>query len=363
MGSTLKLTSTNCRTGAVEIREATSETLQIGRSLEGNNWTLPDPDARISRKQCVIEYQDDCYFITDISNNGTFQNSERLTKYARTQLKDGDILTLCENPPAYEIRVNIRLPRPKPEPETEQKQQASSARPWWDNQAPDEPPSPPLPSPGPRPLFDKNTSGMPPAQEWVQSFFKGANLHNIAIADDELPALFFNLGQFFRLTIEGLNDLLQARNSVKQGFHIPSHTMIGGGRLNPIKNMTTDQAMEQLLVHKLPNCLKMPQALGEVFTDLQAHELAIMAGIQEALNFLVEEFDPHRLESRLSERMMIENLFPDISKVRYWNEYVKFYASIADETKTNFQKLFGDSFASAYDQFVDKLADKPGDGP
>ncbi|WP_020562362.1 type VI secretion system-associated FHA domain protein TagH [Methylosarcina fibrata] len=360
MGSTLKLTSTHCRTGAVEIREATSETLQIGRSLEGNNWTLPDPDARISRKQCVIEHQDDCYFITDISNNGTFQNSKRLTKYARTQLKDGDVLTLCENPPVYEIRVDIQLPRPKPEPKSEQSRQtSSSSKPWWDNEVPDGPPSP---SPGPQPPFKKNTSDILSARELAQSFYDGANLQNVAMADDELPALFFNLGQFFRLTIEGLNDLLQARNSVKQGFHIPSHTMIGGGRLNPIKNMATEQAMEQLLVHKLPNCLGMPQALGEVFTDLQAHELAIMAGIQEALNFLVEEFDPHRLESRLSERMMIENLFPDISKVRYWNEYVKFYASIADETKTNFQKLFGDSFASAYDQFVDKLGEKPGDG-
>lgn len=361
MGSTLKLTSTNCKTGAVEIREATSETLQIGRSLEGNNWTLPDPDARISRKQCVIEYQDDCYFITDISNNGTFQNSTRLTKYARTQLKDGDILTLCENPPAYEIKVNIQLPRLKPELETNQSQQAPSSQPcWWKNQAPDEPPPP---SPRPHPSLKKNAPEILSVQELVQSFYTGANLQNIEIADDELTTLFFNLGQFFRLTIEGLNDLLQARNSVKHGFHIPSHTMIGGGRLNPIKNMTPEKAMEQLLVHQLPNCLGIPQALGEVFTDLQAHELAIMAGIHEALNFLIEEFDPHHLESRLSERMMIENLFPDISKVRYWNEYVKFYASLADETKTNFQKLFGDSFAVAYDQFVDKMEEKPGDGP
>jgi type VI secretion system FHA domain protein len=337
--------------------------LQIGRSLEGNNWTLPDPDARISRKQCVIEHQDDCYFITDISNNGTFQNSKRLTKYARTQLKDGDVLTLCENPPAYEIRVSIQLPRPKPDLETHNPQPVPSFKPWWDNEAPDNPPPPAPPSPEPQPSLKKNAAELPSVPALAQSFFEGANLPGIEIADDELPALFFNLGQFFRLTIEGLNDLLQARNSVKQGFHIPSHTMIGGGRLNPIKNMATEQAMAQLLVHKLPNCLGMPQALGEVFTDLQAHELAIMAGIQEALNFLVEEFDPHRLESRLSERMMIENLFPDISKVRYWNEYVKFYASIADETKTNFQKLFGDSFASAYDQFVDKLAEKPGDDP
>jgi type VI secretion system FHA domain protein len=88
--------------GAPKVLDGTGMT--IGRGAE-NDWVLPDPDRFLSKKHCVIEYQDGRYYLTDTSSNGVFLNhsAQRLERDHAIELHDGDVLTLG----AYELSVRL----------------------------------------------------------------------------------------------------------------------------------------------------------------------------------------------------------------------------------------------------------------
>lgn len=63
----------------------------IGRGAS-NDWVLSDPERFLSSKHCQISKEGECYYLTDLSTNGTFVNGsqEPLGRGARTALTDGD---------------------------------------------------------------------------------------------------------------------------------------------------------------------------------------------------------------------------------------------------------------------------------
>lgn len=85
--------------GDVSARQIESETLTIGRSEE-NNLVLTDPEKNVSRYHCVLEYQDNRWWVLDRrpSANGTFlqqyryqsPNVEDVRQYGQLRLEDRD---------------------------------------------------------------------------------------------------------------------------------------------------------------------------------------------------------------------------------------------------------------------------------
>lgn len=63
----------------------------IGRGAN-NDWVLPDPERFLSSRHCQVTKEGDCYYLTDLSTNGTFVNGslEPLGRGARIVLNDGD---------------------------------------------------------------------------------------------------------------------------------------------------------------------------------------------------------------------------------------------------------------------------------
>ncbi|MBK8507682.1 MAG: type VI secretion system-associated FHA domain protein TagH [Candidatus Competibacteraceae bacterium] len=102
-----------------------------------------------------------------------------------------------------------------------------------------------------------------------------------------------------------------------------------------------------------PKTAYMPpvEAVRESFDDIKAHQLAVVAGIQAALNHLLERFDPGNLEDRL-EQNVLDNLWPANRKAKYWDLFTAEYQAIAREAEDDFNKLFGDEFARAYESRV-----------
>ncbi len=325
---------------------------------------LPDPERRISKQQCRLEYRDDCYFVIDKSANGTFLNGQRLPPGKPVKLNDGDTLALCNNPPVYELRVSIRLQQKESEvPGGDDGEDEK----WWEPRQSDvasasvpEPYTVPDVPAGPQPAQPPTSAAGKAA---LQAFFQGAELPELPIAEADIPKLLYTLGQLYRQTVQGLHELLQARSTVKTEFRIPQHTMIGSMKVNPIKFMAADMAMEQLLTQKNPSCLPAAPALREVFTDLKAHEVAIMAGIQAALSHLLNRFDPQNLELHISKRSILDNILPANRKAKYWEEFLRLYTEIAREAQDDFQKLFEGEFERAYQQQVDQLLHHSGDKP
>lgn len=67
------------------------------------DWTLPDPSRSISGKHCEIRYFDGCYWLYDVSTNGTFVNSSGKRMQSPHKLADGDQLTIGD----YIISVSV----------------------------------------------------------------------------------------------------------------------------------------------------------------------------------------------------------------------------------------------------------------
>ena len=76
--------------------------IDIGRAAH-LDWTLPDPTRYISSKHCEIRYQDDGYWLYDVSTNGTFLNGAEQRMRSPHKLRDGDRFMLGH----YVVAVTI----------------------------------------------------------------------------------------------------------------------------------------------------------------------------------------------------------------------------------------------------------------
>src|ERR1700732_1292060 len=102
---TLTLSMLRCPdTVAPESRSLQSGEFSVGRGPE-HDWVLDDPERRISKQHCMLDYRSGCWQIADLSTNGTFltRDSEPLGRGQPHDLRDGDRVRI--GPYVYEIRI------------------------------------------------------------------------------------------------------------------------------------------------------------------------------------------------------------------------------------------------------------------
>jgi type VI secretion system FHA domain protein len=97
------------------------------------------------------------------------------------------------------------------------------------------------------------------------------------------------------------------------------------------------------------------KAVAEGFTDIKAHELAIMAGMQVAVATLIRQFDPEELKKRLEKQSVLHSILPGARKAKYWEIYEEQFRQIAGEVSEDVHGIFGRAFARAYEEQVKKL--------
>nr|MDQ2695956.1 type VI secretion system-associated FHA domain protein TagH [Pseudomonadota bacterium] len=206
----------------------------------------------------------------------------------------------------------------------------------------------------------------------MQAVLQGAGLGGLTIDSRDAPQALQRLGALLRVTVRGVLDLLQARNEVRTGFNIPSHTQVGAINNNPFKSLTVaragprsreEQVLGLLLGGPDPAYLPPVQALQQAFDDVKAHELAVMAGMEAALAQLLERFRPDNLKARIDQGSVLDNVLPGGRRARYWEEFQRLYEEIVQEARDDSQKLFEGEFERAYEALVRKLAQRPESGP
>ncbi len=220
------------------------------------------------------------------------------------------------------------------------------------------PREPALPTPAPRPPVPALAAAVEPAgldaRDLLHAFLEGAGLPQLRLSDDQWSETMANLGAIFRETVQGLMDILQARGDIKGEFRL-DRTAIGPVENNPLKTppgqppLRAEHVMALLLTSQPGAYMSPVQAVHESFNDIKAHQLAVMAGIQAALNRLLTRFDPGNLETRL-QQSVLDNLWPANRKAKYWDLFNAEYQAIAREAEDDFNELFGDEFARAYEE-------------
>jgi type VI secretion system protein len=132
--------------------------------------------------------------------------------------------------------------------------------------------------------------------------------------------------------------------------------MIAPTENNPFKfSVSAQEAMLRVLNRTDSAYLSGPVAAAEAIDDINAHQMAVMAGTEAALKSILQRFRPATLESRFGSDSILVKALPFLKKARYWEFYKILYDEVSEAADDDFQQYFGIEFSSAYEEQLDRL--------
>lgn len=171
------------------------------------------------------------------------------------------------------------------------------------------------------------------------------------ITDDQIDYLTDTVAAVVRETAERLIDILRARSSIKNELRL-ERTMISANENNPLKfSPRAEEALSYMFEHRGGAFLQGEKAIRDSFDDLADHQVAVLAGMRAAYETMLAEFDPVRLEQRLNAgASLLGN-----RNARRWEAYQEYYARLASDPEGSYSRLFGETFARAYEAQINEL--------
>jgi type VI secretion system protein len=190
----------------------------------------------------------------------------------------------------------------------------------------------------------------------LRAFLQGAGVSVPDPAPGDIAELMASFGALFREIVQGLMEVLRARAFLKREFRVP-FTMVRPVENNPLKfSVDVDEALERLLLRPARGYLPPGEAIREGLLDIKDHQVALIEGMRAAFGDLLKRFDPKTLEQKFDAEIARPALLAVGRKSRYWEFYTAFYEALTRETEDYFQAVFGDEFARAYEEQVQRLA-------
>jgi type VI secretion system FHA domain protein len=169
------------------------------------------------------------------------------------------------------------------------------------------------------------------------------------------PSIFHQLGTIIRSVVQGMIEVLQARAEVKNNFRMPM-TSIRPIENNPLKfSLNADDALHNLFVKRNPGYLGPLDSFQEGFQDISFHQVAMLAGIRAAYNSMLEKFKPEHLEAMYERKLRRTSMIGFGHRAKFWALYREQFEDIDKDMEANFQLLFGEEFAKAYNDQLNKL--------
>ncbi len=218
---------------------------------------------------------------------------------------------------------------------------------------PEVPPAKPAP-PTPKPTVPQQREPTGADDAAVRAFLKSLGMEDLRLENEALVPTMERMGHVLRVMIHGLREILMTRTSIKSEFRI-EQTQISSGANNPLKfSISPEQAVEALVRPRSKGYLDPTDAAEQALSDIKAHEVAMVTGMEAALRGVLARLDPEILEERISSDSSLANLLKS-KKARYWDIYKEMFAQISDQAENDFQELFSREFARAYKEQLDRL--------
>jgi type VI secretion system FHA domain protein len=388
----------------------------IGR-LPDNDWVFPDP--YVSGRHALIRYLNGKYFIEDTSTNGVFVNTpnNRISRTQAHQLRDGDVLFIDayeikvaiaddlvasqRNDPFAQLQARHKpaatreIPPPAPSA-TEEDRTASLAvrRPvprgddghaegteWFgiDMSSPKpalpiarepakaEPPPRPAPATPPRaparrppPAAIRPVASSPAARAPQSSEEQDAQLKILLDAAgieglDPSSEAAKTLGEVLRVALGGLMEVLRARDRMKDDLRVRGTTFKVANN-NPLKfSANVDDAFHNLLVRRNPAYLAPADAVEDALHDVRDHQSAFLSAMRLAFESMLAQLDPNQLQEEFDRQIKKGSILGVPAKLRYWDLYREKYSDLIKDGQGAFRTLFGDAFAKAYEEQLERL--------
>ncbi|WP_413185488.1 type VI secretion system-associated FHA domain protein TagH [Paraburkholderia sacchari] len=187
------------------------------------------------------------------------------------------------------------------------------------------------------------------ADALLSAFLRGAGLDK-ATCDWQTEQL-HTAGQLLALFANGTVELLSSRSILKREVKADM-TVLLDRENNPLKLLPDGSAaLRQMFGLPFPGFMTPPSAVEDAFHDLQAHQIAMVAGMRAALNDVLLRFSPERLAARDTPGRY-EAFLPVLRKLRLWNRYERLHHETMLAVEDDFSAVFGRSFLRAYDEEV-----------
>lgn len=156
------------------------------------------------------------------------------------------------------------------------------------------------------------------------------------------------LGALLREMTQGTVDMLRNRSQAKSSIHAEM-TIIGPHAVNPLKAAwDVDVALRHLLAPQRVDLMSPVRATIDAWDDLRAHDRGLAAGIEAALQTLLQRFAPDSFEARLSNKSVFDRFLSGNKKARQWDLLLELYEDIAREAQADFWAIFEREFRRAY---------------
>lgn len=137
-------------------------------------------------------------------------------------------------------------------------------------------------------------------------------------------------GLLFRKMLDGLMLLLQARTVVKNEYQL-ERTFLRPVANNPIKSLPNVDEIIAILyrTHDESGVWLEPEAaVDEAIQDLKSHEIALLAGMNAAIEFFVSALAPDRFADHADPGRKKLLSFSALDKVRGWDRFEAEYAEV-----------------------------------
>jgi len=165
----------------------------------------------------------------------------------------------------------------------------------------------------------------------------------------------FELGKTLRDLLDGMLETMSARAELKSEFRV-MQTTIRSQENNPIKfSVDTNEMIQNLFFRNLKSFLKPKDAIAEAFKDLNAHEIALMAGVQSAVTGILEELNPEMIKQKPYANTGLGKLIPGKQNERYWQIYTNYYQEIRRSIAEGNNRFIDIDFAKAYEDKLNEL--------
>jgi len=153
--------------------------------------------------------------------------------------------------------------------------------------------------------------------------------------------------------VAGLMEVLKSRQEIKDEFRM-HQTKIETTGNNPLKfSANLEDALHRLLLQRNRAYLEPVAAFEDAFDDLLYHQMAMLAGMRAAFEATLKAFDPHLLQAEFDKQGK-GGLISGPAKFRYWDQYRAKFGDMVHDADC-FKNLFGEEFATAYDDQLDRL--------
>lgn len=353
----------------------------IGRA-EDCDWVIPDRRRVLSGHHAEVSWRDGAFYLTDTSSNGIqLKGSGTSLDKGRPQhiehgcvyrLGDIEIRARLLQGAAFEAEVGCPQPAGSLIPDDAFLELDPLAALEESAAADDFALLGPLPMPPGQPhdaariereslmlpelvMAETAPSPEPSAARRSADFWEryGAAL-GIDLADlddDAREALALEAARLLRQSVGHLQQALRTRSELKNELRLAQTTFQGAG-YNPLKHgVDSVEALEALLRGGRPGQLPSAQALGRAFRDLQAHQVALLAGSRAALGGLLGQFAPERLIPRFERERQ-----PLIATAgSRWRAYCRLHRALERDDEWR-ERLFVRDFARAYEEQVRLIA-------